>query len=65
MTVFCAEPIGSIIAITAYSQERFREQAVGAGIDLHLTKPVSINELLKHVRETPKRLSESSNGSES
>lgn len=42
-----------IIAVTAYSQDRFREQAVDVGIDLYLTKPVSGKELLKYIEETP------------
>jgi CheY-like chemotaxis protein len=42
-----------IIAVTAYSQDRYREQAYEAGIDLYLSKPVSGTELLKSIRETP------------
>ena len=44
-----------IIAVTAYSQDRYRDQAMEAGIDLYLTKPVSGKELLQHIEETPRR----------
>jgi two-component system CheB/CheR fusion protein len=38
-----------MIAISAYTQDRFRQQADEAGIDLYLTKPVSRQELIDHV----------------
>jgi two-component system CheB/CheR fusion protein len=44
-----------IIAITAYSQDRYRERAEEIGIDLFLTKPVSGKELLQYIEETPFR----------
>lgn len=44
-----------IIAITAYSQDRYRLQAEEAGIDLFLTKPVTGRELLQYIEETPIR----------
>lgn len=44
-----------IIAITAYSQDRYRDQAAAAGIDLFLTKPVSGRELMHWIEETPLR----------
>jgi CheY-like chemotaxis protein len=44
-----------IIAITAYSQDRYRDRAEEAGIDLFLTKPVTGQELLRHIEDTPIR----------
>jgi CheY-like chemotaxis protein len=44
-----------IIAITAYSQERYRTLADEVGIDLFLTKPVTGRELLQYIEETPIR----------
>jgi two-component system CheB/CheR fusion protein len=40
-----------IIAITAFTQDRFREKANDAGVDLFLTKPVSSRELINHLLE--------------
>jgi two-component system CheB/CheR fusion protein len=48
-----------IIAITAYSQDRYRERAEEVGIDLFLTKPVSGKELLQYIEETPYRTDDS------
>lgn len=34
-----------LVALTGYGQDRDRDRALDAGFDLHLTKPVSIDEL--------------------
>jgi CheY-like chemotaxis protein len=39
-----------IIAVTGYGQESDRRRAAAAGIDLHLTKPISQNNLIKILR---------------
>jgi CheY-like chemotaxis protein len=44
-----------IIAITAYSQDRYRDRADEAGIDLFVTKPVTGKELLEYIEQTPIR----------
>ena len=54
-----------IIAITAYSQDRYRRQAEEAGIDLFLTKPVTGRELLQYIEETPIRTDRGSSNDES
>jgi CheY-like chemotaxis protein len=41
----------SLIAITGWSQENDRRQALGAGFDHHLTKPVEPAQLLRIIRE--------------
>jgi CheY-like chemotaxis protein len=40
-----------IIAITAYTQERYRQRAQDVGIDHFLTKPVTSHELIDHLVE--------------
>jgi CheY-like chemotaxis protein len=48
------------IALTAYASETDREQALTAGYDLHLTKPVEPHELARAVtrvfQDEPERL---------
>ncbi len=39
-----------MIAMSGYGQERDRERALAAGFDLHLTKPVSVGEMLRATR---------------
>ncbi|MFO7178867.1 MAG: ATP-binding protein [Pseudomonadota bacterium] len=42
-----------LIALTGYGQDSDRERARGAGFDLHLVKPVDLNDLVRHLAETP------------
>ena len=54
---------GSIpaIALTAYSQEKDRKQAIAAGFQMHLSKPVDIEELISAIAQLLNQKSLSSN----
>jgi CheY-like chemotaxis protein len=47
------QPRPRIIAVSAYSQDRYREQALSCGIDVYLAKPVGSADLLRHIMQSP------------
>jgi CheY-like chemotaxis protein len=46
----------TLVAITGWGQESDRSQALAAGFDHHLTKPVDPAQLLRLLAEPPTRL---------
>jgi CheY-like chemotaxis protein len=46
------QPRPRIIAVSAYSQDRYRERALDCGIDVFLSKPVGSADLLRHISDS-------------
>jgi len=52
------EPVtaaASLMAVTGYGQEEDRRRSQAAGFDLHLTKPIDPDELLRLLEAAPQR----------